>query len=231
MGGRPRGGCKGGKPRPPSGMSLHAARSSGRSSGVKLSLEASPARPASAGPFPTAHSQGAARLRSYSSPRLRPRLGLIATPSPLRVLPSPDSRWGPRRTHLPSAPPEPVVSLPLSSWPPQSTSPIPSHLPACHGSLFKPRNPVPPTVGQGEGKLGAWSHPHQTICTPSLVKGADPQVTPDLGGGSPASCRERDLSPYCLQTLPQGLECPPALAPALPLPWASHQHTSGTSRF
>lgn len=86
---------------------------------------------------------------------------------------------------MPSAPPEPVVSLPLSSWPPRSTSPTPRHLPACHGSLFKPRNPVLPTVGQGEAKLGACSHPHQTVCTPSLKKGADPQLTPDLGGGDP----------------------------------------------
>lgn len=53
--------------------------------------------------------------------------------------------------HLTSAPPEPVASLPLSSWPPRSTSPILSHLPACHRSLFEPEHPGAAQRGAGGG--------------------------------------------------------------------------------
>ena len=67
----------------------------GGGSGGQLSLEASPAA-AGTGLFPTAHSQGAARPQSYSSPRLCPGLGLAATPNTLRVLLQSGSKLGTR---------------------------------------------------------------------------------------------------------------------------------------
>lgn len=153
---------------------------------VQLSLEASPALPARAGPFPAAHSQGAARPRSYSSPRLCPRLGLAATAGPLGVLPQSGHQGVLGRTPLDLSPLEPVAALPLPSWPPRSTSPTPSRLPARHGARF----PAPKSRGTREGPAGAepgaWSHPHPSVCTPRRWKGTDPPVTPGPGRGIPS---------------------------------------------
>ena len=58
--------------------------------------------------------------------------------------------------------------------------------------------------------------PHQTVYTPSLRKGTDPPVTPDLEGGSPVSSGgdgRGDPSPSCLQTLPRVVGCPPHSPP------------------
>ena len=126
--------------------SIHQGPRPGTS--LEVALEGScPWRPpqplAGTGLFPTAHSQGAARPQSYSSPRLCPGLGLAATPNTLRVFPQSGSKLGPREDPpLDLWPPEQVACHPLPSWSPQSTSPTSSHLPACHSSLF----PAPATL-------------------------------------------------------------------------------------
>lgn len=194
------------------------------SSGVQPSLEACPVRPAGTEPFPGPQ-PGGSRPQSYSSPRLRPGLGLTATPDPLMVLPSPGSRWSLGRTPLDLSAPR-TGRLPPALFLAAGVHVTNSQPPPCGPRLPEPG---PPTVGLGEAALSAWSHPHQTACAPSLGEGADPAVTRDLKGGIPSKREGEGPSPYCLQTLPRVLEVPRAAS--LPLPWASHRHTSGTSRF
>lgn len=166
------------------------------SSGGQRSLEASPARPARARSFPTAHSQGAVRPQNYSSPRLRPRLGLMAT------LQSP--RGPPKSTLQVESRENLTRPQPLQNRSPPSRS-----LPGHHGPRHQfPATSLPATAPclspstqgrpeRGQGRLN-WvpgAPPHKTVCTRSLVKGTDPRVTPDLDGGSPTSGRGRDSSP------------------------------------
>lgn len=68
----------------------------GDSSGVQQSQEASPTSFASAGPFPTAYSQGAASPKATLARGFSPSLGLTATPGPLRVLPPSGPKVGPK---------------------------------------------------------------------------------------------------------------------------------------
>lgn len=61
--------------------------------------------------------------------------------------------------------------------------------------------------------MGAWSPPHQTVCTPSLGKGADPLVTPDLKGDPQQAVGRGTCPPSASKPFPESWDVPPSPAP------------------
>lgn len=66
--------------------------------------------------------------------------------------------------------------------------------------------------------MSSWSHPHQIGCTPSLEKEADPLVTLDLEGGSPASSGGEGPVPLMPPNSSPRPGMSPSLCPPSPAP-------------
>lgn len=143
-GGRLGVGCLRNQPPPSAGDGPESARSAAVPGGLPSPPRRS--RALSHGPQPGG-SPAPKLLQPEALSQARPHGHSRAPQGPPTVRTQGGGSEGP---HLTSAP-EPVAALPLPSRPPRSTSPTPSHLPACHSSRF----PAPKSRGHPRRAKGS----------------------------------------------------------------------------